>query len=167
MGCALLRQGMPVQTINRSSGSDSPIRQQILTGINAGPRILNYIGHGSVGVWTGAGLLQTSDAGNLTNGNRLPLFVVMTCLNRYAHDAYIDSLSEALFKARMAEPSRSGHLAGIRSREGRRLSIDSFIKRCTASRESGSAMRSGLPRERPPAQMCVAHGCCWAILRRE
>ena len=95
----LLPQGMPVQTINRSSASDAVIRQQILTGINAGPRIVNYLGHGSVQVWTGAGLLQSSDAGNLTNGNRLPLFVVMTCLNGYAHDAYIDSLSEALLKA--------------------------------------------------------------------
>jgi hypothetical protein len=90
---------MPVQIINRSSASDPVIRQQILDGINAGPRIVNYYGHGSIQVWTGAGLLQNSDANNLTNGSKLAVFTLMNCLNGYAHDAYIDSLGEALLKA--------------------------------------------------------------------
>ncbi len=96
---AAIPQRMPVQMINRSSASDSVIRQQILNGINAGPRIVNYYGHGSVQVWTGAGLLQNSDAPNLTNGGKLAVFTLMNCLNGYAHDAYIDSLGEALLKA--------------------------------------------------------------------
>jgi hypothetical protein len=36
---------------------------------------------------------------NLSNGDRLPLFVLMTCLNGYFQDAALDSLAEALIKA--------------------------------------------------------------------
>lgn len=95
----LLPAGMPVQTINRSSGSDSDIHAQIISGINQGPRLVNYSGHGSNGVWTGASILSTPDTATLTNGNRLPLFVMMTCLNGVFQDAYSDSLSEGLMKA--------------------------------------------------------------------
>jgi hypothetical protein len=95
----LITERMPVQMINRSSANDAVIRQQILDGINAGPRIVNYYGHGSVQVWTGAGLLQASDGPNLNNGGKLAVFTLMNCLNGYSHDAYIDSLGEALFKA--------------------------------------------------------------------
>jgi hypothetical protein len=51
-----------------------------------------------VNLWSG-GLLTNEDAGNLTNGERLPLFVMMTCLNGYFHDPALDSLAESLLKA--------------------------------------------------------------------
>jgi hypothetical protein len=95
---ALLPSGIPVQAINRADGSDAEVRERILNGINGGPRIVNYLGHGSVTVWTGAGLLRTEDAGTLTN-RKWPVMVMMTCLNAYAHDVYIDSLGEAMLKA--------------------------------------------------------------------
>jgi hypothetical protein len=52
-----------------------------------------------VTVWTSAGLLDSDLATSLTNNGRPTLFVLMTCLNGYAHDAYIDSLGESLLKA--------------------------------------------------------------------
>jgi hypothetical protein len=61
--------------------------------------IVNFYGHGSVGVWTGAGVLDSDLAGTLTNANRFSIYLMMTCLNGYAHDAYSDSLSEAVLKA--------------------------------------------------------------------
>ena len=51
------------------------MRSQIVNAFNAGPSIVQYAGHGSVEVWTGAGLLQTNDAAQLSNGHRLPLVV--------------------------------------------------------------------------------------------
>jgi hypothetical protein len=94
---ALLPANMPVQEINRSSGpSDAAIRSGILTALNRGTAIVSYAGHGSVGVWTGAGLLRTEDAGSLTNGTRMPLMVLLTCLNSYSHDIFVDSLGEAM-----------------------------------------------------------------------
>jgi hypothetical protein len=43
-------------------------------------------------------LLDSALGSGLTN-TQLSLFVMMTCLNGYAHDAYIDSLGESLLKA--------------------------------------------------------------------
>ena len=97
---ALLPSWVEVQTINRSEvGNDDLMRGQIVSALNAGPMLVNYYGHGSVSVWTGAGLLDGDAAASLTNTNRLSLYVMMTCLNGYAHDAYIDSLGESALKA--------------------------------------------------------------------
>jgi len=96
---ALVPSAITVQTINRSGGSDDLTRAQIVDALNQGPMIVNYYGHGSVNVWTGAGLFDSDLATNLTNTNRLSLYVMMTCLNGYGHDAYIDSLAESALKA--------------------------------------------------------------------
>jgi hypothetical protein len=74
-------------------------RSRIVNDLNQGPLLVNYFGHGSVTVWTGAGLLDADLAAGLTNSNKPSFFVMMTCLNGYSHDAYIDSLAEALLKA--------------------------------------------------------------------
>jgi autotransporter-associated beta strand protein len=94
-----LPAGMPVQVVNRGTQDANTVRSQIIGNLNQGPQVVNYFGHGSVGLWTGAGLLTTSDAANLQNGNRLPLFTMMTCLNGYFQDVSGDSLAEALLKA--------------------------------------------------------------------
>jgi hypothetical protein len=96
---SLLPSGMPAQVINRGNDNTSTVRSQIIDSINQGPLVVNYFGHGSVGLWTGAGLLNTSDAAALTNGTRLPLFTMMTCLNGFFHDVVGESMSEALLKA--------------------------------------------------------------------
>jgi hypothetical protein len=97
---ALLPSDVAVQTINRDDvGNDDLMRGQIVDALNSGPMIVNYYGHGSVRVWTGASLLDSDLAGSLTNTNRLSLYVLMTCLNGYAHDAYVDSLGESALKA--------------------------------------------------------------------
>jgi hypothetical protein len=95
----LLPPDMPVAAINRADGTDEQTRQQILASFNRGPALVNYAGHGSVEVWTGAGLLQTADAAQLTNGHRLPLVISMTCLNGYFHDLTSRSLAEGLLAA--------------------------------------------------------------------
>jgi hypothetical protein len=96
----LLPGTVSVQTINRSDlANDDLTRGQILNALNDGPMIVNYYGHGSIDVWTGAGLLDSDGALNLTNTNRLSLFVMMTCLNGYSHDPFLDSLGESALKA--------------------------------------------------------------------
>ncbi|HVG35254.1 MAG TPA: C25 family cysteine peptidase [Pyrinomonadaceae bacterium] len=96
---ALLPQGMNVQTINRGSNDAALVRSQIIGGINQGPLVVNYLGHGSVEVWTGAGILRTADVPSLNNKQALSLFVMMTCLNGFAQDVYTESLAEALLRA--------------------------------------------------------------------
>ncbi len=94
-----LPQAMNVQYINRTDGDTATIRSQIQAAINLGPGVVNYLGHGSVGVWTGAGLLNNADALNFTNSPRFPIFVMMTCLNGAFTEVGSDSLAESIIKA--------------------------------------------------------------------
>ena len=97
---ALLPASVATQSLNRADiGNDDLMRGQLVDALNQGPLIVNFYGHGSVRVWTGAGLLDSDLAANLTNANRPSIYVMMTCLNGYAQDAYGDSLSESLLKA--------------------------------------------------------------------
>jgi hypothetical protein len=89
-----------VQKIYRNQQpSDDAARALIKSAINSGAALVNYSGHGNVDVWTGAPIFSASDALALNNGNRLPLVVVMDCLNGYFVAPTIDCLSEALLKA--------------------------------------------------------------------
>ena len=107
IGCAATNQAirarlpdnMPVNAVNRAGQSDEAARNQILTGLNSGPALVTFAGHGSVGVWTGAGLLRASDAATLTNGARLPVVVSLTCLNGYFANPHTQSLAESLLLA--------------------------------------------------------------------
>jgi hypothetical protein len=94
-----LPAGSSVTRINRRAQDAATVRSQIVAGVNAGPLVVNWMGHGSIDVWTGDGLLRGSDAASLTNGNRLPLFLMMTCLNGYYEGTGLDSLAESVLKA--------------------------------------------------------------------
>jgi hypothetical protein len=69
----------------------------LISGLDQGQKIVNYVGHGSVDQWRGS-LLTSASASGLTNSRHLPLFVMMTCLNGYFQDAALESLAEALMK---------------------------------------------------------------------
>ena len=96
---ARLPSGMFVQSINRDDGDVNAVHNQVIAGINRGPMLVTYLGHGSIGVWTGDGILSVPDAPTLSNGDRLPLFVMTTCLNGAFMELGTDSLAEALLKS--------------------------------------------------------------------
>lgn len=77
----------------------STANQDILAGINSGQLLVNYNGHGSVQVWGSGGLFDDTMAASLTNGSKLPFFVIMNCLNGFFHDVYTQSLAESLMLA--------------------------------------------------------------------
>src|SRR5262249_13456857 len=81
--------------------------------------LVNYVGHGSVTLWRG-NLLTNTDAQNLHN-DHLPIFVMMTCLNGYFHDAAIDSLGESLIKA------ESGGAVAVWASSGMTLPTDQAL----------------------------------------
>ena len=96
----LLPSATSAVTVNRRDGpTDAAVRGRILDLLNRGPSVVNYYGHGAVNIWTGAGLLQSADAGALRNAGRLSLFVMMTCLNGYFIDPQRPGLAEALLRA--------------------------------------------------------------------
>jgi uncharacterized repeat protein (TIGR01451 family) len=73
--------------------------QEIIAAINSGALLVNYTGHGSEQQWSFSDLLDNTSAAALTNGNRLPVFLIMDCLNGFFHDVFAESLSSALLFA--------------------------------------------------------------------
>jgi len=71
----------------------------IVARINDGQLLVNYMGHGSVELWSRLGIFSDVEAAALANGERLPVFVLMTCLNGMFADLYTESLAEALLLA--------------------------------------------------------------------
>jgi len=91
----VLPQTMNVSDIFASIVGTGTAKQDIVSGINSGQLLVNYNGHGSVEIW-GSNLFDDTTAASLTNGNRLPVFVMMNCLNGFFHDVFTQSLAESL-----------------------------------------------------------------------
>ncbi|HSE36935.1 MAG TPA: C25 family cysteine peptidase, partial [Blastocatellia bacterium] len=87
-----------VEEINRGGLDPATAKSRLVDAINRGQRVINYNGHGNSDSWRG-NLLTAEDVNQLNNGDNLALFVMMTCLNGYFHDAQFDSLAEALLGA--------------------------------------------------------------------
>jgi hypothetical protein len=75
------------------------IHDAIVSALNQGVGIVNYVGHGSVEVWGDERVFQAEDADILINGNRLPIFTTFTCLNGYFNHPDVDALAETLLWA--------------------------------------------------------------------
>ncbi|HEX7139660.1 MAG TPA: C25 family cysteine peptidase, partial [Vicinamibacterales bacterium] len=73
-------------------------RTAIGTAMNNGALLTEYVGHGSVELWS-EDLFNSGDAAALSNGNRLPFVVSMTCLNGLFNDLFTTSLAESLLTA--------------------------------------------------------------------
>lgn len=83
-----------------ANGQDpATVQQQIFAALNNGSLLVDYIGHGSEEQWSFSDLLDNSSAGSLTNGDRLPIYLLMDCLNRFFQDVYATSLSTSLMLA--------------------------------------------------------------------
>ncbi|MBV9070115.1 MAG: hypothetical protein JO093_07655 [Acidobacteria bacterium] len=89
----LLPPSFNVQTIN--IGATPTAHNDIVTAFNAGPVLVDYMGHGSVEIWS-FDLFNSNDASALTNSAHQPFVMAMTCLNGYFHDLYSESLATAL-----------------------------------------------------------------------
>jgi hypothetical protein len=94
---ALLPTALTVRKIYRGEfSSDEQVKTELVSGINQGPLLVNFIGHGSIETWRGS--ISSEDAEGLINKG-LPFFISMTCLNGYFQDPYSETLGEALIKA--------------------------------------------------------------------
>ena len=96
IAAATLQSSLTVNKILADGQDPDAIRQQILTGLNDGSLIVNYSGHGSTEQWSFANFLDDTAATSLTNGQRLPVYLLMDCLNGFFHDVYTQSLAESL-----------------------------------------------------------------------
>jgi uncharacterized repeat protein (TIGR01451 family) len=96
---AQLPSTIQVTDVFATSMSIPDARQAILTAINSGQVLVNYSGHGSEDEWSGDGLFDSGTATALTNGNSLPVFLIMDCLNGFFQDVYEEPLAVALMLA--------------------------------------------------------------------
>ena len=64
-----------------SSGSQSypDLRIELIQNINDGNLVTAYVGHGGEVGWSSENILQLNDTKTFNNGNRLPLFITVTC----------------------------------------------------------------------------------------
>jgi hypothetical protein len=83
--------------INIAADGRDSARQQLLTDFNDA-LLVNYIGHGSVEIWSNVSFFSRADVSALAAG-RTPIVLAMTCLNGFFDDVYTDSLAETLQRA--------------------------------------------------------------------
>jgi len=74
-------------------------RADILSAINSGQLLVNYLGHGSEEQWSGSDIFDTTSVSSLTNGSQLPVFLIMDCLNGFFQDVYAEPLGVTLMLA--------------------------------------------------------------------
>ncbi len=77
----------------------STAREQLLTRLDEGAVMVNYIGHGGVDRMADEGLLTVADINALSNGDRLPVVTALSCLSGRFDLPGFASLGEALVRA--------------------------------------------------------------------
>lgn len=94
------QQVPPSMTVNHIKWASIPnnttLANTVTAAFNRGSLVMNYIGHGSVEVWS-RNAMTRARANALRNAN-LPFVMSMNCLNGYFHDLYSDSLGEVLLR---------------------------------------------------------------------
>ncbi len=73
-------------------------KAQLLRYINNGALVVNYLGHGGTGGMSSERVFELSDAQNLTNQYKYPLFITATCELTKFDNPYINSVGEAIYK---------------------------------------------------------------------
>ncbi len=92
-----LRSQLPANTpsvmVNKG---DTNGRARLLEEMNTGKFLVNYSGHGNTAAWSASPtFFGNADVANLSNGNNLSIFTMLTCLNGYFIQTP-DSLAELL-----------------------------------------------------------------------
>jgi uncharacterized repeat protein (TIGR01451 family) len=71
----------------------------IVSAINSGQVLVNYLGHGSEEQWSGSDIFNSESVSSLTNGSKLPVFLIMDCLNGIFQDVTAQPLGVTLMLA--------------------------------------------------------------------
>jgi Peptidase family C25 len=82
-----------------SSGGDRypEAKEEFLRAINYGALIVNYLGHGSIRAMASERMFEATDAQNLTNQYRYPLFITATCELTKFDNPYEDTTGEEIY----------------------------------------------------------------------
>jgi uncharacterized repeat protein (TIGR01451 family) len=95
----LVSSSLGVTKILTDGEDPSVAQQQIVAAINNGTLLVDYSGHGAEDQWSFNDFFDSTTVPALTNGDRLPVFFLMDCLNGFFQDVYSTSLAEDLMFA--------------------------------------------------------------------
>ena len=96
---AQLPASMHVTDIFTGTVGTTAARADIISAINSGQLLVNYLGHGSENQWAGSDIFDNDSVSSLTNGSQLPVFLIMDCLNGFFQDVYGQPLGVTLLLA--------------------------------------------------------------------
>jgi len=96
---AQLPATMQAIDVFRGTVGNTVAAADIISGINSGQLLVNYMGHGSEDQWAGADIFDANSVTSLTNGSQLPVFLIMDCLNGFFQDVYAQPLGVTLLLA--------------------------------------------------------------------
>ena len=109
----------PAQTADcaspaRSFADNDALTAGLVAAWNEGLLLVNYVGHGAPASWAGAPtLFSATEATSLTNGDRLPVTLEMTCYTGAFHFPQRETVAEALMRA---PQGRRGGCVGLQRR---------------------------------------------------
>jgi hypothetical protein len=89
-----LPEGVESVSVYPEAASDA--LAQMMPELSEGSFIVNYVGHGSVQQWGRDKLLTTEAVPQITNGDKLPIYINMTCLSGLFSHPNQESLAESL-----------------------------------------------------------------------
>jgi len=97
----LASEWVPLQydTVKIYGASTEDPQAQIVSEIREGSLIVNYIGHGSIDLWSDERLLSSEQVTSLGNDGRQPLMIMMSCLLGFFAHPERDSMAEELLLA--------------------------------------------------------------------
>jgi hypothetical protein len=119
--------GIRVEEVNRNGMDDGQARTEVIDSINRGPRLVNYLGHGSSIAWNGS-MMTAANVSSLTNRDRLSVFVLMTCLNGMHQFVSTDSLAEKLLKSTNGGAVAVWASSGMTEADGQAMMNQELIK---------------------------------------
>ena len=130
----MLPASMPATMISRSSPT---AQTDIVASINTGKYLVNYVGHGSTGVWAATSFFSIANVPQLTNGSSPSIFTMLTCLNGFFINVTNDSLAEALIKGENGGAVAAWASTGLTTPD---------VQEIMASRFFGQVTAGGIPR---------------------
>ena len=93
---SIIPQTYSIQKIYLSENSAEDTKQMLLSGINNGAVLLNYLGHASMDRLAQEGILTLDDISSLNNYEKLPVITALTCVLGNYSIAGFDSLGVAM-----------------------------------------------------------------------
>jgi uncharacterized repeat protein (TIGR01451 family) len=93
---AILPQSLTISEIQADGQDSATVHAQLLAALNNGSLIVDYQGHGAEQQWSFTDFFSSDDANTLSNGGRLPVYIMMDCLNGFFQDVYGESLAESV-----------------------------------------------------------------------